>query len=81
MKPPIPSQNKQQNKYQLNQKVMLFDQSLTTKKKPRKLKLDWIGPFIITKIRSTTTLDMQEDATKKTVYNIHVSRIKPYMTT
>lgn len=60
---------------------MLFDQSLTTKKKPRQLKLDWIGPFTITKIRSATTVDMQEDSTKKTVYNIHISRIKPYQTT
>lgn len=70
--------NQQQTKYQQNQKVLLFDQSLSTKQKPRKLKLDWIGPFTITNVRSKSTVDMEHDQTKKLVYNVHISRIKPY---
>ncbi|SAL97373.1 hypothetical protein [Absidia glauca] len=45
----------------------------------RKLLIDWIGPFAITKVRSRTTYDIKDEETSKAYYNVHISRIKSYI--
>ncbi|KAG0779371.1 hypothetical protein G6F22_010670 [Rhizopus arrhizus] len=64
------------NTFKTGQKVLLFNQALSTKKKPRKLMFDWIGPFIITKINSKTTFNLKNEISSKLVINVHISRIK-----
>ncbi|KAI8878112.1 hypothetical protein K501DRAFT_277809 [Backusella circina FSU 941] len=45
--------------------------------KPCKLMFDWIGPYCITKIKSKSTMDIQDKYSKKIFYNVHISKIKP----
>ncbi|KAG1136673.1 hypothetical protein G6F37_012204 [Rhizopus arrhizus] len=70
--------NIQDNPYKIGQVILLFNQALSTKKKPRKLMFDWIGPYNIIKIRSKSTMDIQDKHSMKIVYNIHISRTKTF---
>lgn len=71
----VEDENKE-NPYTVGQQVLLFNQSLTTKKKPRKLMFDWIGPYIITYVKSKSTVDLKCSTTSKIILNVHISRIK-----
>ncbi|KAI8876950.1 hypothetical protein K501DRAFT_307621 [Backusella circina FSU 941] len=70
--------NNKENAFKIGQKVLVFNQALTTKKKPRKLMFDWIGPFIITKINSRSSVDLKNINSNKVVLNVHISRIKRF---
>ncbi|KAI9329214.1 hypothetical protein BD770DRAFT_432718, partial [Pilaira anomala] len=49
----------QQQSYKQGDKVLLYNNQLSTKTKPRKLKLDWNGPFIIKNKLSETRVDLE----------------------
>lgn len=66
----------QANPFQVGQQVLVFNQSLSTKKKPRKLMFDWIGSFLVTSTNSKSSVDLKNINTNKIIKNIHVSRIK-----
>ncbi|KAI8883250.1 hypothetical protein K501DRAFT_152080, partial [Backusella circina FSU 941] len=51
--------NNKENPFSIGQKVLVFNQALTTKKKPRKLMFDWIGPLIVTKVNSRSSVDLK----------------------
>ncbi|KAI8875519.1 hypothetical protein K501DRAFT_310369 [Backusella circina FSU 941] len=43
--------------------------ALTTKNKPRKLMFDWIGPYLVNKVNSTTTVTLKDIKSDKLVLN------------
>lgn len=64
------------NQLKERQKVMLLNNKLTKKNKPRKLQYDWIRPMIVIKVLSDTGYNLQhEDKEHK---NIRISFIKKY---
>lgn len=71
-----PNQSNKPNPFKIGQKVLLFNQALSTKKKTRKLMFDWIGPFSITKVNLRTTVNLKNESSSKLVVNVHISRIK-----
>lgn len=66
------------NPYKEGQTVLLFNQSLSTKNKPRKLMFDWIGPYNITEVKSKSTVNLKDIKNLKILFNVHIARIKPF---
>ncbi|ORZ04655.1 hypothetical protein BCR42DRAFT_474470 [Absidia repens] len=60
----------QSNHFSVNDQVLLFNTQMTNKQqnRHRKLLLDWVGPYTITKINSPTTVDIL-DCNSKKAYN------------
>ncbi|KAG1062624.1 hypothetical protein G6F62_008005 [Rhizopus arrhizus] len=68
-----------ENPFQVNEKVLLFNQSLSSSKKPRKLMFDWLGPFIVTNLNSKSVVNLKDTLSNKTVLNVHISRLKKFI--
>jgi hypothetical protein len=66
------------NPFSLGQMVWLFNQTLSSKNKPRKLMFDWYGPYTVSQVKSKTTVDLKSQDSKKLLFNIHVSRLKAH---
>lgn len=64
------------NELKVNDKVLLFNTSRSSKVRPRKLQQDWIGPMIIFKVLSKTRYNLKHY--NKRYKNIHISLIKKY---
>lgn len=75
------TQTQQLNQFATNDLVLIYNQSHTTKNKPRKLAFDWSGPLLVIAIPSKSTCDLKHQATNKIVKNVHVSRLKKYYPT
>ncbi|KAK4520564.1 uncharacterized protein ATC70_006441 [Mucor velutinosus] len=63
--------------FEINDKVYIFNNRISTRNNPRKLQVDWIGPCTIQKVLSTTRYDVINDATGQKHKNTHVSFLKP----
>ncbi|CEP15289.1 hypothetical protein [Parasitella parasitica] len=70
--------NNQENPYQVGDQVLLFNTTLTSVKKPRKLQFDWSGPFQVIAVNSKSTVSLKQPGTNKRIHNVHVSRLKKY---
>ncbi|KAI8889639.1 hypothetical protein K501DRAFT_170598, partial [Backusella circina FSU 941] len=64
--------------YKEQDKVMLFNNKISTSRKPRKLSLDWSGPWFITKVISSTRYDLKNCSTDQENLNIHSYYLKPF---
>ncbi|KAG1139240.1 hypothetical protein G6F37_009551 [Rhizopus arrhizus] len=64
------------NIYQVDDKVLIFNQSLSSRS-PRKLLFDWLGPFLVTSVKSKSTVDLKDVSSNK-ISNVHISRLKKY---
>src|SRR6478609_810696 len=62
------------NFYKLDDKVLIFNQSLSLLKKLRKLMFDWLGPFVVTSVNSESTVNLKVTTSNKTIINVHISR-------
>ncbi|KAI8373352.1 hypothetical protein BD560DRAFT_394725 [Blakeslea trispora] len=67
-----------ENPYQVNDKVLVFNQSLSSSRSPRKLLFDWLGPFFVTSVKSKSTVDLKDVSSNKKIINVHISRLKKY---
>ncbi|CAO3588286.1 unnamed protein product [Absidia cylindrospora] len=62
------------NPFSENDLVLLFNTQMTNKQhnRHRKLLLDWIGQYIITKVNSPTTDNIKDNNSKKAYTNVHI---------
>lgn len=69
------------NALQVGDLVYLFNTAISTKRKPRKLSMDWLGPMKVIKVNSSTPrYDVLEHGTrlKKKHLNVHISMLKKH---
>jgi hypothetical protein len=67
-----------ENLYKIGGNVLLFNQSLSSSKKPRKLMFDWLGPFIVTSVNSKSVVNLKDALSNKSIINVHISRLKKF---
>ncbi|KAG1123638.1 hypothetical protein G6F42_010358 [Rhizopus arrhizus] len=67
-----------ENLYKIGDNVLLFNQSLSSSKKPRKLMFDWLGPFIVTSVNSKSTVNLKDALSNKSIINVHISSLKKF---
>ncbi|KAG1403288.1 hypothetical protein G6F60_005145 [Rhizopus arrhizus] len=65
------------NSYQVDDKVLIFNRSLSSSRSLRKLLFDWLGPFLVTSVKSKSTIDLKDVSSNK-ISNVHISRLKKY---
>lgn len=64
--------------YELEEKVMLFNNKISGKRSPRKLAMDWSGPWLVTEVLSETRYNLKNEETSKCLQNIHSYHMKPF---
>ncbi|KAI8049286.1 hypothetical protein BDF21DRAFT_433075 [Thamnidium elegans] len=64
--------------YNINDKVMVFNNSNTSSKKPRKLAMDWSDPWSVTNILSKTRYNLKNCSSGKELTNMHSYHLKPF---
>lgn len=64
--------------YEVEDKVMVFNNKISSKRSPRKLSMDWSGPWLVTEVLSETRYNLRNEENGKSLNNIHSYHMKPF---